>query len=343
MTHKSDKTNVLFGKTARTLLFICHLLMSIYLNSPRVVPHRPGNVSVLRRARPSSVCSPPRSTCWSWFCTEGTSWTQAEATRTASRPTSTRLARLLTQSCVSTTPLRWDASPSAWYLALPSVPRPSPWCPSKRTHMHTFVCTLQALWVMIERFCLLTAIACLLLMDRVQVQLSAMSPPPLFPVFISSHSSLDCPSSVEYIHNEMYLYLLLHKAWARTATMRVVCPAARTTFPWRPSPSSPPRPRSTRRPWPPSSPEPTRCSQTSLSLWTGQLSPARSVSVRSPGTIRSELSPSLSSLSKLCIHDHSVAAEPGLEFYSQIFINTICKHWQTFCVVINANMIYDIS
>lgn len=47
--------------------------------------------------------------------------------------------------------------------------------------MHTFVCTLQALWVMIERFCLLTAFACLLLMDRVQVQLSA--PPPFSCVY----------------------------------------------------------------------------------------------------------------------------------------------------------------
>lgn len=30
MTHKSDKTNVLFGKTTRTLLFICRLFISIY-------------------------------------------------------------------------------------------------------------------------------------------------------------------------------------------------------------------------------------------------------------------------------------------------------------------------
>lgn len=31
------------------------------------------NLLFLRRARLSSVCSLPRSTCWSWFCTEGTS------------------------------------------------------------------------------------------------------------------------------------------------------------------------------------------------------------------------------------------------------------------------------
>ena len=183
-------------------------------------------------------------------------------------------------------------------------------------------------------------------MDRIQVQLSAIAP--LFPAFISSLSSLDCRWSVKCIHNEMYLYLLLHKAWARTATMRVVYRAARTTFPWRPSPSSPPRLRSTRRPWPPSSSEPTRCTQTSLSLWTGQPSPARSVTVLSSDTRSVELLPadvflSLLLFSKLYIHDHNFTAEHGLEFYSQILINTICKHWQTFCKVINANMIYDIS
>ena len=105
-----------------SLFFLSVPTITLYLN-------------LSRRARPSSACSLPRSTCWSWFCTEGTSWTQVEGTRTASRRTSTLLAQLLTQSCVFTTLLRWDASPSAWCPALPSVPRPSPWCPSKGTHM----------------------------------------------------------------------------------------------------------------------------------------------------------------------------------------------------------------
>lgn len=146
MTHKSDKTQITWRTIAEVLLFFPHSvnMLSLVMLIKRlflVFPiHQPFFwFSVLRRARPSSVCSLPRSTCWSWFCTEGTSWIPAEGTRAASKPTSTRLVRLLTQSCVFITLLRWDASPSAWCPALPSVPRPSPWCPSKRTHMHTFL------------------------------------------------------------------------------------------------------------------------------------------------------------------------------------------------------------
>lgn len=85
----------------------------------------------LRRVHHSSVCSPPKSTCSSWSCMGGTSWTRESEIRAASRRTSTPLAQFLKRSCASITPLRWDASPSAWYPALPSAPRPSLWCPSK--------------------------------------------------------------------------------------------------------------------------------------------------------------------------------------------------------------------
>lgn len=112
--------------------------------------------------------------CWSWFCMEGTSWTQAEETRTASRQTSTPSVQLLTQSCVFTTLLRWDASPSAWCPALPSVPRPSPWCPSKGTRI--FFCRLQGLWIMMKGFGFISCDCCLLMMEMLQVQLMTIDP-----------------------------------------------------------------------------------------------------------------------------------------------------------------------
>lgn len=93
---------------------------------------------VSRRVHRSSVCSLPRSTCSSWFCMVGISWTREVGTRTASRPMSTRLVPFLKQSCVFTTLLHWDAWPSAWYPALPSALRPSHWCPSKMTDIHSY-------------------------------------------------------------------------------------------------------------------------------------------------------------------------------------------------------------
>lgn len=140
------------------------------------------NFAVLRKAHLSSVCNLPRSMCWSWFCTEGTSWIQAEGTRTASRLTLTRLVRPLTQSCVFTTLLRWDASPSAWYPALPSVPRPSPWCRSKSTHIHIFVQAAHCgYWLMVV-FCLLAVIAVCLWWERSRC--SSWSFPPLPVLFL---------------------------------------------------------------------------------------------------------------------------------------------------------------
>lgn len=71
--------------------------------------------------------------------------------------------------------------------------------------------------------------------------------------------------------------LLWSAAWAPTATMRAVCPAARTTSRWPLCLSWVLLLHSTRTPWRPSSYEPTRCTVTSSSLQKERLSAARSV------------------------------------------------------------------
>lgn len=179
--------------------------------------------SFLRRVHHSSVCSPPKSTCSSWSCMGGTSWTRESGIRAASRRTSTPLAQFLKRSCASTTPPRWDASPSAWYPALPSAPRPSLWCPSKAARAPA---RFKHCW-------LWPRIQCIYL-EKFQW------PPVTFCVFLSVFCA----------------------AWVHIATMRAACPVSKTTSPWPLSLFWPPLPCSTRRPCPPSLCVPTRCTQT---------------------------------------------------------------------------------